>query len=99
MKHLQLLNLALAALAATFAIVLAVVCILYAANLDAAPQLHRELFRLLAATALFALFSGFAAWVWWAHHARKSWSWWSQAAMAPVLAATALALTRLVGIQ
>lgn len=99
MKHLQILNLVLAALAATLALVLGVVCILYLANLDAAPKMQRELPRLLALTLMFSVLGGYAALVWWAQRARKPWAAWSQAALAPVLAAGYLAFVNITGLQ
>ncbi len=99
MKPLQILNLTLAALAATLALVLGVVCILYGANLDAAPKLQRELPRLLAMTLMFTLLSAYAGLVWWAQRGHKSWAAWSQAALAPVLAAAYLAFLCITGLQ
>ena len=98
MRHLQLLNLCLAALAATFSVVLVVVCLMYAMNLDVAPRLQRELPRLLVTTALFASFALFAALVWWAHNEKKSWAWWSQAALLPALVMTAFGFVSLAGL-
>lgn len=99
MKHLQIFNLSLLLLAATFAIVLGVVCILYLAQLDAAPLVRRELPRLLAITALFTALGAYAALVWWAQHAQKPWAWWPQLALAPVLVASFFAFQNITGLQ
>ncbi|MEK6805241.1 MAG: hypothetical protein AABY95_01155 [Pseudomonadota bacterium] len=99
MKHLQILNLALAALAATLALVLGVVSILYLANLDAAPKMQRELPRLLAMTLMFSVLGGYAALVWWAQRVRQPWAPWSQAMLAPVLAAGVLIFMNIAGLQ
>lgn len=99
MKHLQILNLTLAALAATLALVLGVVSILYFANLDMAPKMQRELPRLLAMTLMFAALGGYAALVWWAQRVHKTWAGWSQVALAPALAASYFAFLNITGLQ
>lgn len=99
MKHLQILNLTLAAIAATFAVVLAVVCVLYAANYDAAPKIARELPRLFAVTVWFALFAGAALLAWWARHRQKTWAWWPQMALAPAAAAVFFGITSATGLR
>lgn len=53
MKQLQILNAVLAATGAAIGLILAVVCVLYAAYLDAAPKIRAELPLLLAATGAF----------------------------------------------
>ncbi len=99
MKHLQILNLSLAAMAAAFAVVLAVVCVLYAANYDAAPKLARELPRLFVMTGLFAAFAGAAALAWWARSNRKTWAWWPQAALVPAAAAVFFGIASAIGLR
>jgi uncharacterized YccA/Bax inhibitor family protein len=67
----QILNAVITALGATLAIVLAVVCLMYAVHLDAEPQLRSQMPWLLTLTGLFAGFgmAGAAAFV--AH--RRGW--------------------------
>lgn len=61
MRALLILDAALMALAATMALVLGVVCILYAANLELSPRLAGELPGLLALTGVFAALAVAAA--------------------------------------
>lgn len=90
MKYLQIVNAAVWALGAAMALVLAVVCILYAANLDAAPQLRADLPRLLKLTGLFALFGAAGAAPFFAH--RRGWPgrWLLQVAPLPALGTVVL---------
>lgn len=59
MKSLQIMNAVLAATGAAIGLVLAVVCAIYWAHLDAAPKIRAELPLLVAATGVFlALMAG-----------------------------------------
>lgn len=90
MKYLQIVNAAVWALGAAMALVLAVVCILYAAHLDAAPRLRADLPRLLALTGLFVLFGAAGAAPFFAHRRRWPGRWLLQLAPLPVLGAIVL---------
>lgn len=64
MKSLQVFNLVLVAAGAAMGLVMGVVCVLYAANLDLEPSLRRELPLLLELTAWFMALSAAAALAW-----------------------------------
>ena len=90
MRALLILNLLLLAAAATMALVLGVVCILYWANLDASPRMARELPGLLALTGMFTLLTlsgggAVAAWRW-----MPRWRWPGQLVFAGTLILVAL---------
>lgn len=53
MKYLQIANAAVLALGAAMGLILAVVCVLYGANLGTHPELRAELPALLRVTGLF----------------------------------------------
>lgn len=53
MKYLQITNAVVLALGAAMGVILAVVCVLYGANLGEQPDLREELPRLLLVTVLF----------------------------------------------
>lgn len=72
MKSLQVFNLVVVAAGAALGLVMGVVCVLYAANLDLEPSLRRELPRLLELTAWFSALSTAAALAWLAH--RRGWT-------------------------
>lgn len=73
MKYLQILNLTLTAIAATFALVLAVVAVLLAFNQDLSNAIGRQLPTLLQLVGLFSICTVAAAAAWWAHHRGESW--------------------------
>jgi hypothetical protein len=97
MKGLLILNAVVMFLAAAFAVNLAVVCVLYAANLDASPQLRIDLPLLLKVTAIFSGITVVAAFTFFGQRRRARWFWPAQAALVVVVVASSLLLRSLLG--
>lgn len=74
MKYLQMLNLTLAAVAATFAVVLAVVAIFYGFYLDQSTAVARQFPALLKLVGLFTAAMLVAGAAWWSRWKMKSWA-------------------------
>lgn len=86
MKYLQIVNAALVVVGAAMAVNLAVVCLLYAVNLDTEPRLADDLPRLFTVTGLFTALGVTGVGAFLAH--RRAWParWLLQALpAAPVL--------------
>ena len=98
MKYLQILNLAIAALAATFALVLAVVAILYGFNLDKSAAIGRELPSLIGLVALFVICAIAATAAWWSRHSLKSWAGWMQAGAVSLVVLCSAGVGQILGI-
>lgn len=94
MKLLQIFNAVVLALTATFAITLGVVCLMYAANLDASPRMRAEWPTVVTVTAVFWVLSVFAGLAMWAQRRRTGWRWVAQAISAVALVAGAATLVR-----
>lgn len=82
---LRWFNGALALLGGAMALTLGVVCILYAAHLDAAPRMRAEWPLLVVSTLMFALlaFAGAAAFQGLRRNA--GWKWWAQGGVLAVI--------------
>jgi len=84
-KYLQILNASVLAFGAVMGLVLAVVCVLYGAHVDAEPQLRADLPRLYLVTALFAGLAGAGALAFFGHRRRWPARWLLQTLpLAPV---------------
>lgn len=86
MKALQTFNLVTLLIAVTFAVLLAVVCLMYAVHLDSAPRLRHEWPLLLRTTLVFWALSAVAAAAWTGVRRGAAWRWPAQLALAAVLA-------------
>lgn len=96
LKTLKIVNAALLALFATLALVLAVVWLLYAVNLEAAPRLKPQMPTLSAMLGIFFVLTLFAGTAFHGLRRARPWRWIAQAAFAGALAPAALLLYRLV---
>ncbi|MBI2383472.1 MAG: hypothetical protein HYV18_05320 [Gammaproteobacteria bacterium] len=75
MKYLQILNAVVAAVGASFTVVLGVVCLIYAVYLGEVPRLARELPMLLAMTAGFAALGAFGWLAFQGQRRGRPWAW------------------------
>ena len=94
-RYLQILNMALAALGITLAVVLAVESFIYAWYLGADPLVRRQLPLLLELTAVFAVFTAAALLAFFAQRRQYAWRWPAQLLPFFALAAVAATLAQL----
>lgn len=94
MKLLQLFNAVAFALTATFAVILGVVSLMYAINLDASPRMRAEWPEVAQVTAVFWILAILAGSAWWAQRRRVRWRWLAEAASVAGLVAGGLTLLR-----
>lgn len=92
MRYLLILDAALFALAATMAVVLGVVVILYSVHTELSARVGSELPDVAAATISFAMLALVLGAAFWSLLRQKRWHWWAQAASALSLALSALYL-------
>lgn len=78
MKYLQILNLVMAALGSTLAIVLGVVGLLYVVHLGADPVVAAQLPAVLRFAAAFGALATGAALAWWSQRRLLAWRWLAQ---------------------
>ncbi|NGY03509.1 hypothetical protein [Solimonas terrae] len=86
MKALNLFNAAMLALMASVALTLAVVCVLYAAHLDAAPRMRSEWYTVLKLTLVFAALTAIAGWAFWSHWRLRAGRWFAEVTLLAGLA-------------
>lgn len=86
MRYLLILDAALFALAATLAVVLGVVLLMYGVYADTSTRVAAEIPTLAAAMSAFALLAVPLGLAFWSLLRRKPWLWWAQAVAAVVLA-------------
>lgn len=98
MKYLQMLNLTLTAVAATFAVVLAVVAVLYGFHLDESTAVARQFPTLLQLVAVFTACTLVSALTWWSRHRLKPWATALQLASAVAWTVSGFAIAILLGI-
>lgn len=98
MKYLQMLNLTLTAVAATFALVLGVVAILYGFHLDESTAVARQFPALLQLVVVFTVCTLVSAVTWWSRHRLKSWATVMQFGSAFTWAVSGFAIAILLGI-
>ncbi|HEX4873079.1 MAG TPA: hypothetical protein VFV27_12270 [Nevskiaceae bacterium] len=92
MRYLQILVGAIAALAATLAMVCAVVMVLYAFHLDAAPNVRREIPTLATLVAGLALIAASGGLSFFALLRQRPWRWPALAGFAAVLVPVSVGL-------
>jgi hypothetical protein len=97
MKALNLFNAAILALAASFALTLGVVCILYAFYLDAAPRMRSEWYMVMKLTLVFVLMTAVAAWAFWSQWRQRRGRWLAEAVLVVALASGITWITRVLG--
>lgn len=85
MKLLRLYNIALTLIGATMALLLAVVCLLYAVHIDASPKMREEWPALVAATLMFGALALASAVAWQGLRKNAAWQWPAQAVLLAVL--------------
>lgn len=92
MRYLLILDAALFAFAATMAVVLGVVVILYSVHTELSARVGTELPEVAAATISFAALALVLGAAFWSLLRQKAWHWWAQAASAVSLLLSALYL-------
>lgn len=97
MKALNLFNAAMLALAASFALTLGVVCVLYAFYLDAAPRMRSEWYMVMKLTLVFVLMTAVAAWAFWSQWRQHRGRWFAEATLALALATGTAWIARVLG--
>ena len=95
MRYVLILDAALLALAATMAMVLAVVCLLYGLHSELSVRIGAEMPTLITATLVFAFMAAFIGAAFWALLRRVAWRWWAQASAAVAFVFGGLFLYRL----
>lgn len=98
MKALLIVDAALCALAATLALVLGVVLILYGVHTDLSSRVGAEMPMLTAVTGCFAVLAVALGLAFWGQLRRLAWRWWAQAVAAVAVIAGSLFLYRLLAI-
>lgn len=97
MKALNLLNAAVLALTASFALTFTAVCIIYAVHLDAAPRMRREWYVVLKVTLVFFVLTAASACAFWSQRQRLIWRWPAQSALVLILAGSTAVLLQILG--
>lgn len=82
---LRWFNAALALLGGAMALTLGVVCILYAAHLDAAPRMRAEWPLLMISTLMFFLLALAGAAAFQGQRRNTHWKWWAQGSVLAVI--------------
>lgn len=95
MRALLILDAALFALAATLALVLGVVLILYGFHTDLSSRVGAEMPMLATVMGCFAVLALLLGIAFWSQLRRVAWRWWAQAAAAFAVIAGSLYLYRL----
>ncbi|WP_028007706.1 hypothetical protein [Solimonas flava] len=95
MKALNIFNAVMLALAATFAVTLGVVWILYAFNMDNEPRLHSEWRLVTHMTLSFLALTLVAAFAFWGQHRQRAWRWPAQGVQLLALAGGVWWMSRL----
>ncbi|WP_020648213.1 hypothetical protein [Solimonas variicoloris] len=95
MKALNIFNAVMLALAATFAVTLGAVWIMYAFNLDVEPRLRAEWRLVTQMTLSFLVLTLVAAFAFWGQHRQRAWRWPAQGAQLLALAGSIWWLSRL----
>lgn len=78
MRYLLILDAALFALTATLAMVLAVVCLMYAFHTDLSTRVGAEMPTVVTATVTFGVMAVVLGMAFWALLRDRRWRWWAQ---------------------
>lgn len=97
MKALNLFNAVLLALAASFALTLGAVCIIYAVHLDAAPRMRSQWYVVLKVTLVFIVLTVVSASAFWSQWRRLRWRWPAQSALVLTLIGSTAVLLQILG--
>ena len=97
MKALQWFNVVTLLIAATFAVLLGVVCLLYAVHLDAAPRMREEWPLLVRTTLVFWAVAACSAVAWFGVRRTARWAWPAQAAQVAALVGGGMVLLQTLG--
>lgn len=98
MKALLIVDAALCALAATLALVLGVVLILYGFHTDLSSQVGAEMPMLATVASCFLVLALILGLAFWSQLRHVAWRWWAQAVAAFAVIAGSLFLYRLLAI-
>jgi uncharacterized membrane protein HdeD (DUF308 family) len=98
MKALLIVDAALCALAATLALVLGVVLLLYGFHTDLSTRVAAEMPMLAAVMGCFFMLAAVLGLAFWSQLRRSAWRWWAQAAAAVGVIAGSLFLYRLLAV-
>lgn len=98
MKALLIVNAALCALAATLALVLGVVLILYGFNTDLSSNIAADMPLLATITGIFLVLALVLGLAFWSQLRRVAWRWWAQAVAVFAVVAGSMLLYRLLAV-
>lgn len=99
MKALMIVDAALCALAATLALVIGVVLILYGFHTDLSARIPAQMPMLATIMVCFALLAGALGLAFWSQLRRRAWRWWAQAVALLAVFGGSLFLYRLLAIS
>lgn len=97
MKALILLNGVLLALAASLALTMLAVCIIYAVHLDAAPRMRSQWYVILKVTLVLVVLTATSAAAFWSQRRRLSWRWPAESVLLLALIGSAASLLQILG--
>ncbi|MGH8446421.1 MAG: hypothetical protein ACREVL_14200, partial [Solimonas sp.] len=95
MKALNIFNAVMLALAATFAVTLGAVCIMYAFNLDELPRLQAEWRLVTRVTLVFVILTMVSFVAFWGQWRQRAWRWPAEGALLVTLVVGVLFLSRI----
>ncbi|HEY0974797.1 MAG TPA: hypothetical protein VGE57_09915 [Solimonas sp.] len=95
MKALQIFNVVVLLLCATFFVTLGVVTLMYGYHLDAAPRMRAEWPKVSGTTAVFAVLTLIAYLTFWSQRRRFAWRWPAQVGLLVALTVGAQLLLKI----